>query len=259
MKAHFLDLPVVQRICIVIMALSIPVFLVLYLITGQREGAVYRDGLLFPAVQGDQTVYTGRANGNAASFTVSPGPVVEFRYGGKTYGPYTVTEDPSAVPKSHDFSQASTGVVVTDNGATLFRGGWVKGPPTDLLINADGTWFGAGFFTFTLSDGRSYDENGNLIDRNEPDVASILTFSYGPELHHRGDWRGFGAGLLIALAGIFSTLFADELFRLHLSWSVRDPYAADPSDWELFGRTVGALAFVLFVLVIQCMGLRAIV
>lgn len=255
MKEKFLKLPPVQKLCVAIMALSIPVFAVLYLFAGRQSGAVYDGDLLFPTVQGEQTVYSGRAQGARSVFTVSPGPTVEYRRGSKTYGPYTIREDPAAVPPEYA-GYGYTGVKVYDKGTLVFRGGW-QGGSSLPLVDANGDWF-PGPITYIIG-GEAYDGDGNPIDPNEPGVAAILRFAFGPGLTHRGDWKGFWAGVLFAVAGMVSTFFADELFRLHLSWRVRDPYAADPSDWELFGRTIGAIAFVIFALVVQCMGLRAIV
>lgn len=82
-------------VCGVVMIL---VFSVLYPVTTARVGFLYQDTILTPAQEGDTTVYSGKLRGEAARFTVHADKSVEFQYGDKTYGPYTVTEDPGRAP-----------------------------------------------------------------------------------------------------------------------------------------------------------------
>ena len=77
-------------------------FFAAYFMTTGREGFEYRNAILVPEAGADEgadgTVYAGTINGKPAVFTVSPDKTVEFRYGETIYGPYTVKEDPSAIP-----------------------------------------------------------------------------------------------------------------------------------------------------------------
>ena len=92
-------------------AVMILVFSVLYPVTTARVGFLYQDTILTPAQEGDATVYSGKIRGKAARFTVHADKSVEFQYGDKIYGPYTVTEDPDACPDS-ELSRYLTGVEV---------------------------------------------------------------------------------------------------------------------------------------------------
>ena len=77
----------------------------------------------------DGTVYAGTINGKPAVFTVSPDKTVEFRYGETIYGPYTVKEDPSAIPKRGEDMETPAetkdmrGIELYRGDELLFRGG----------------------------------------------------------------------------------------------------------------------------------------
>lgn len=122
-------------VCGVVMIL---VFSVLYPVTTARVGFLYQDTILTPTQEGDATVYSGKLRGEAARFTVHAGKSVEFQYGDKTYGPYTVTEDPDARPDS-ELSRYLTGVEVRCGDTILFRGGVMENGGETLLYHEDGS------------------------------------------------------------------------------------------------------------------------
>ena len=53
-----------------------------------------------------------------------------------------------------------------------------------------------------------------------------------------------------------TVLFADELFRWHLSFRIRNADRAEPSDWEIAGRYLSWTALPLLALVVFILGLR---
>ena len=59
------------------------------------------------------------------------------------------------------------------------------------------------------------------------------------------------------LAGIAALLikFDDTLFRLHLSFRVKYPEDAEPSEWEIFSRIFSWIAFTLLSLGLFIAGL----
>ena len=59
---------------------------------------------------------------------------MEFQYGDKIYGPYTVTEDPDARPDS-ELSRYLTGVEVRCGDTILFRGGVMENGGETLLYH----------------------------------------------------------------------------------------------------------------------------
>lgn len=87
-----------QKWILLIMGVMVLVFSVLYPVTLARVGFSYRDTILVPGEENGSTIYSGKIQGKAASFTVTPDKTVTFHYGDLTYGPYTVKEDPQAVP-----------------------------------------------------------------------------------------------------------------------------------------------------------------
>ena len=141
-------------------AVMILVFSVLYPVTTARVGFLYQDTILTPAQEGDTTVYSGKLRGEAARFTVHADKSVEFQYGDKTYGPYTVTEDPDARPDS-ELSRYLTGVEVRCGDTILFRGGVMENGGETLLYHEDGSIDLDLSITATTSSWFVLDEDGN--------------------------------------------------------------------------------------------------
>lgn len=104
-----------QKGVLLILAAMTLLFAVLYPVVIGRVGYEYRDAVLIPAQSGGGTVYSGKLGGTPASFTVTDDSV-EFRYGDKVYGPYTVVVDPSAIPEDMDPSDNITGVELLCGG-----------------------------------------------------------------------------------------------------------------------------------------------
>ena len=50
-------------------------------------------------------------------------------------------------------------------------------------------------------------------------------------------------------------LFADEIFRWNLRWSIRHPERAEPSEWELFSRGFSWVVLTIVALIGYMMGL----
>ena len=169
-------------VCGVVMIL---VFSVLYPVTTARVGFLYQDTILTPAQEGDTTVYSGKLRGEAARFTVHADKSVEFQYGDKTYGPYTVTEDPDARPDS-ELSRYLTGVEVRCGDTILFRGGVMENGGETLLYHEDGSIDLDLPITAITSSGVTLDGNGNEVDPMELSVRTILELTEGPELQHKG-------------------------------------------------------------------------
>lgn len=62
--------------------------------------------------------------------------------------------------------------------------------------------------------------------------------------------------MLLCVVTLLSMLFADELFRFDLSFRVRDPDRAEPSDWEMAGRHISWTLLPVMALVVFIIGLR---
>lgn len=230
-----------KKVLPILLFALVVVFSVLYFFLGRRYGVAYGDALYFPATEGDTTVYSAKADGQPASFTVH-GDTVTYRWGDTVYGPYTVREDPTAVPGGEWASFQLTGVEVRKEDQLLFRGGcdWAL----NLLIKEDGQPYSA-FQDVTYSvNGVTYDTDGNPVDPHEPSLRTLIRFSQLPQPDaHRGNTLMWSLGLFLAVVAFLLIRFDDAIFRLNLFFRIRHPEDAEPSDWELAGRVLGWLAF----------------
>ena len=96
----FRELDVYPRILLIVMLVMLLAFSVAYPLTISRVGFQYRGEILVPQVQENQTVYSGRVNGQKASFTVTSDGTITCRMGDKAYGPYTFREEVSNYTKA---------------------------------------------------------------------------------------------------------------------------------------------------------------
>ena len=254
--AKFKSLDRYQKGVMLAMAAMIVVFAALYAYTIGRVGYEYHGAILVPSGENGGTVYSGRVHGRRAEFTVSADGTVEFRRGDTLYGPYTAREDPSAVPEGHELSEHMTGLELRCGDEVIFRGGVLDRGDSFLLYNEDGTASSAGFVVMTNA-GAAIDGSGNVIDPLEPGANNVLELMSGPELTHKGSWWGYFAGVFFCLITAASILYADELFRWNLSFSIRHPERAEPSDWEIAGRYISWTALAVMALAVFIIGLRS--
>lgn len=234
-----------QKILLLLMAVMILAFTVIYPIVTALSGFLYEDTILVPAEEDGGTVYSGKIRGTAASFTVSADKTVIFQYGNTVYGPYTVKEDPAAIPKDSDLQAQMTGIELRCGGEIVFRGGVVNSGDWRMLYNEDGSFDLLRSITATMSDGTM-----------EPSVSTILDLTDGPALTHKGTWLGWFGGVLICVITALTMLFADELFRWNASFLVRNAEEAEPSDWEIAGRYITWTVLPVMAAVIFILGLK---
>lgn len=244
-----------QKGILLFMTAMILVFAPVYHMTVSRVGFEYKDKIFVPDQKDGSTVYSGSIKGQRAQFTVSEDKTVVFQYGSKTYGPYTVREDETAIPKDEENAGQMTGVELREGDDILFRGGVLEAGGHKLMYNEDGTIENLGF-SYTTSDGKEMDADGNVIDPMEPSVYTILDLMGSPDFIHKGEWLAWFGGVIICVLNALSMLFADELFRLNLSFRIRNADDAEPSDWEMTGRYIGwtvvpVMAFVVFIMGLQ--------
>ena len=116
------DLNYYQKGILIIMIVMAVIFAVIYPKTISRVGYRYNDAILVPTQENGNTVYTGKIQGEQAKFVVSNNTVV-FNYGEKSYGRYTLKEDPTAIPKDEELAERMIGVEIRNDDKTLFRGG----------------------------------------------------------------------------------------------------------------------------------------
>lgn len=243
------------KIILLLLAVMILAFTILYPIVTARVGFLYEDTILVPSEDNGATVYSGKIRGIDARFTVYADKTVVFQYGDSIYGPYTAREDPTAIPKGIDSLAPMTGMELRCGDKIVFRGGVEKSGDWRFLYNEDGS-FETIRITATMSDGTVVDEQGNPIDPMEPSVSTILDLMDGPALTHRGAWVGWFGGVLICALVVVCILFADELFRWNASFLVRNADRAEPSDWEITSRYITWTALPVMALVVFILGLQ---
>lgn len=247
MKRRIKALDYRQKWIFFIMGVMVLVFTILYPVTLSRVGYSYRDAILVPHEAEGTTVYSGKIQGEAASFTVTQDKTVTFQYGDFTYGPYTVKEDPQAAPESGDLADSLSGVEIWRQDSRLFRGGARKLDQHGwLLYYENGEPYGLEI-KITTGD--------NSAAQMEPSLATILDLTMGPELTHKGHWLPWFLGILLCVVNAVSILYADELFRFWLSFRIESPELAEPTDLEITGRYFGWGAMLIGIFVVFVIGL----
>lgn len=245
MRAKWRSLSLFQRIMLGVQGGLFLLFLLLYATLGRQQVIQYHGALLRRQIDGDTTVYTGALEGERAVFTVSPGPVVEFRLGDALYGPYRIVEDPTAVPAVSDLpipTDYFTGVELQRDGEALFRGAvYISGGSLIWLVAEDGSYH----FSEAAAQG-------------EPSVRNLLRIALAPEPSARGEWAAFLLGAFFCAAGAVSVLWADRLFRFRLRLLTADAGGTSPSPWELYSRWVGWIVLTLAALVFFALGLSGL-
>ena len=171
MKNRIKKLGTYQKAVLILVLVLAVVFSVVYPITIRQVGFAYRGSLLTPSQEGDSQVYAGTVGGERALFTVSPDKSVTFQYGETSYGPYTITEDPDALPEEGASGWdlgggAPTGIVLRDGEDVVFQGGVVKQGGSYWLYHQDGRVETEGV-TITAQEGVTLDEDGQPVDPNE--------------------------------------------------------------------------------------------
>ena len=245
-----------QKSILIFMLAMALVFAVVYHMTIARVGVLYQNAIFVPAEENGVTVYSGKLRGKQAEFTVSADKTVSFHCGEKTYGPYTVTEDPTALPEVEIEREGMTGVEIREGEKLVFRGGFWRSGEDYWLRRQDGS-MDLSVGVFVTGDGVMRDANGNAVDPLEPALCDILRLVYGPELTHKGSWLAWFGAVFISLLNAGSILYADELFRWDLSFQIQNAETAVPSEWEMMKRYLGWMVFTIMVLVIYIVGLRA--
>lgn len=228
MREKWEEMSLFQRVLAVILAVMIVGFGAATLIAGGQKGIEYQDTLLRFTQEGEVRRYAGRVDWKEAEFTVYPGKTVEYRWGDEIYGPYQMVEYTSF--------KFMKGLEIYQNGKRIFRGGYNPGGSWPVLYDEDGEPFG--MIDFTVStEGKTYNSSGKELtarDLHEPGLSTVARLAMDePELTHRGHFGLYLLVTLLAAFNIFQICFPGLMFRWSVMWHVRDPYAAEPSDWYI--------------------------
>lgn len=244
-----------QKSILILMLAMALIFAAIYHRTISREGVLYQNAIFVPAEENGVTVYSGKLRGKRAAFTVAADKTVTFRCDDQAYGPYTVKEDPTALPDLEIQLEGMTGAELWEGDTLIFRGGFWQSGDSFWLRNADGS-MDLGMQTYVVENGVKKDSDGNIIDPAKPSASDILRLVFDPEITHKGTWLAWFGAVFLSILNAVSILYADELFHWDLSFQIRNAEAAEPSDWELMKRYLGWTVFTIAVLVIYILGLQ---
>ena len=237
-----------QKFVLIVMIVLALVYAVLYANTVSRVGFAYEDAILAPGQEDGAVVYSGKIDGQSARFTVAQDKTIRFQYGDKTYGPYTVRESGTG---------GRLDLEIYDGDSLMFRGKYQADGDGYWLYNEDGTAYSTG--SYSTNDGQEWNMDGTPYDPVKPSVATILALYNGPKLTHKGTWAAWFVGVFLCALNAGCILFADELFRLNLSFRINNAYEAEPSEWELAGRRIGAAGLTVMIWFLFSVGLREVV
>lgn len=248
-----MELTKYEKCILILLAAMLILFTVLYIVTTSQVGLAYKGSILIPSYEEGRTVYSGDIDKIAAQFVVTDDHIVTFTYGNKTYGPYTVKEDPTAAHASNKFL---TGYTILDGDKVFFRGGVRKNENHYEFYDESGNRIGPEITISSSMGGQSYDKDGNLIDPMVPSKTTILRLVFGPELTHKGNWGYWFGGLLLSIFTAISVVFADAIFRFRMSLWIHDAYDVEPSDRALAVRYTGWALGILLTLIFFTKGLQ---
>ena len=244
-----------QKGIILLMILMSVIFAVIYPMTISKVGYLYHDTILVQSYESGATVYSGKIDGEQIKFTVSEDQSVVLQYGDKTYGPYTMKKDPTAVPKNEDEEGYMTGIEIRNGDQVFFRGGVSETADGYLLFDENGDLDNFRI-TYSDSDGVEKDENGNVIDPMEPSAGTIYELMNTPELTHKGEGIVWFGGVFICILDILFILFADEIFRWNLLFQIQNVEDAEPSEWQIAERYISWTILAIGALAIFIIGLQ---
>lgn len=244
-----------QKAILLILAAMFVFFTVIYAAVTSRVGFSYHGSILVPAEENGNTVYSGKIYGQESVFTVTSDKTVTYRYGNYNYGPYTVREDPTAVPEKYAYDNSAIGAEIRQGDKILFRGGVIKSGSGWMFYDENGTWYGLGTVLYS-SNGVMYDAEGNVVDHLEPSAVTIWELANGPELTRKGSWVVWFLGLFASVFTSVTILFADEMFRFSMYFRIERACEAEPSEWEIASRYISWTLLPMIVLGIYILGLR---
>jgi len=218
---------------LIILTVMVVWFTVSYCISASQVGYAHLGFIFQPKEENGNTVYTAQIGGKEAKFTVTKDKSVTYQYGKKICGPYTVREDATAIPKDSRFAEDMTGIEIREGEEVFFRGGVQIIDEENLGMIIE-------------------DEKGNRVnhfeERKKISVQTILELMEGPRLVSQCEWMAWIGGVLIYIITAVHILFADELLRWFLGFSVQYAYEIEPSDLKIAIRYISwtVLTIVMF-------------
>lgn len=245
---HIKNLNPYDKCVLLLLAVMLVFFTPIYAVVSSREGFEYKDTVLYPSVEGNTTVYSGKLNGKEINFTVGSDKAVTFQYGDKTYGPYIIREDSSAIPKGLPNAESMTGVEILVGEIVYFRGGM------RVTVGGKRSLYGQGDFSNANYQGISYNTAG--FDSMAPAPVTILELADGPQLTTRGDWSNWLRCVLASVLMAIGILRDKKLVRSNQSSQIRDVKNLGSSERAFVIRYIGLTCVSVLILIVYIAGLK---
>lgn len=245
-----------RRILLLVTAAMTLIFGIATMILSSRFGMEYQDTLFYAQTEGENCVYRGTLDWKEAVFTAAPDGTVTYRWGEYDYGPYQVSEDPTAVP---DGFRSGQGIEIRLGSEVLFRGNYEPGPFITLTDENGEPFFE--LHTYAVASDGTIMEDGRVISEKEyraPSLPTLAEVAFGPELTHRGNIGIFLLVMLLAVFNIFQICFPGFFFRLSLLGHVQNIDDAEPSDFYIAMERLEWLVLAGMCLVLYWMATTAI-
>ena len=233
-----------QKCLLIFMLVILLVYIGFIVMATVKNGFVYKGQFLFGSEEDGKKIYSGKIEGVYSKFVVT-GNTVELHYDDIIYGPFTTTQDPTAIPEDNAEHGEMKGIEIRWYKEILFRGGVVE----------DGRTY------------RFYDEDGNEVksEQDSSDGGNMPSASTIYELTNKIRWKADGVSfiesffiyvLIIYILNTVHILYADELFRFNLIFQIRNPQDAEPSEYEMFGRYFAWILCAVIPLILFIVGLN---
>lgn len=190
MKGRWRRLSPVQKALAVLIPVAALLFAALYALFPRAEGIRFGGEFLAAKEVGEERVYTGEIDGEELTLLREENGTVWCTKGGETWGPYTLTEAPEALPA--DPVADMRGVELREGETFLFRGGWSREKGI-----------------FRLPDGTEW--MGPVTEGWQPNVWGIMEVLEGPELDRGEMGLSFWVGLALLALALVGLLFDDLL------------------------------------------------
>lgn len=241
-----------QKFILIVLAIMAVTFSVIYPLTIARNGVKYKGTIFAPTEEKNCTVYRGKFKGEKAQIFVYDDGTILFEGGGSSFGPYTVTKSPSFLPKERTIDMV--GVEIRLGDKVLFSGGvrdYSKNAYLFTKENGDAT------MSFVGTPGQSnltYEQKQQ--ETFEPSLGHIFHLSDEPELIHKGTWLFWFLGMLFCIITAYTVLFAKELFHHNMSYLIKNPEKAEPSESAIDRRNISWFFLVVLILILFIIGLH---
>ena len=226
-----------RRILLLVNAVMVSVFFLVYLFLGNQYICRYLDTLFTVTEAEGAYTYTGELEGNFIEFTALPDNTFAYSINGEDQGIFTVAEDPSAAPESDALISDTilSGVEIRRDGQPFFRGGFYKYTAGLLLIDEALT---------PISGPKSFDS---------PSPHTVLFFALFGEGSRQGTLLFFLIATSFCALTFLTAFFPDPFFRSQMALTqderehTKVPTYRKVLHWIFWvALTLGALSLFIF-------------